>query len=330
MIRKTALVLLAVLLVAGAAFAGGQSEAGEVQTMRLATNHPEGTPASLGYELFADRVEELTDGAIEVEIFYSSVLGDSREVMEQVQAGAIEMTHISAGFVASFVPVVDVFNVPYLFRSHDHYWNVLNGSVGQEIIDDIDDTGVKHLYWVEGGSRSFFNNIRPIESPEDLQGMRIRVMGSPVMLETMELLGATPTTTAYAEVYNALQTGVIDGAENSAISITSMKFNEVSDYYSLNEHQKVPDMLLMNKDIFDGLPADQQEAIMQAADDAEMFTREEWIRQEDEAMDIIRDTGVQINEIEDKTPFIEATAPLHDKVNADFDGIVDKIKAVDG
>lgn len=334
MIRiATAMALIAIVLAAGFAFAAGQAEgeAMETQEWRLATNHVEGTPPSLGYELFAERVEELTDGAITVEIFYSSVLGDSREVMEQTQAGAIELTHISAGFLAAFVPMVDVFGVPYLFRSQDHFWNVLNGDVGETLEQEIeDDAGVKLLVWVESGARSFYNKVRPIYGPEDVEGLRIRVMGSPVMIQTMEVLGATPTTTAFAEVYNALQTGVIDGAENNPISVSSMKHDEVVDYYSLDEHMRIPDMLLMNIDVFESLSPDMQDAVLQAAQDAEEFIIEEWGRQEAERLEMIADTGVEINEIPDKSEFIEATEGLRAELAPKFGDLFERIQAVDG
>jgi tripartite ATP-independent transporter DctP family solute receptor len=327
--KRTVIFLLALLVLGSSlAFSSGKSEsAAQVKKMRLSTNHPDTTPASKGYQLFAKRVQELTNGAIQIDIFYSSVLGSEREVMEQVKAGAIEMTHISAGFLAAFVPVVDVFNVPYIFRSHDHYWKVLTGPIGKEIIDQIDKSGVKHLYWVEAGSRSFYNNMKPITKPEDLQGLKIRVMGSEVMLKTMRALGANPTTTAYAEVYNALQTKVIDGAENSAISVASMKHNEVAKYFSLSEHMKIPDMLLMGMAAYNKLSDKEKEAFAQAAKEAQEFTKAEWNRQESQAMEIVKKT-TQVNEIPDKTPFINAVMPLHKELSAKFGDLIERIKAV--
>lgn len=326
--RLLILFLLVAFAVTGIAFAGGKSEStAPVKKMRLSTNHPDSTPASKGYQLFAKRVNELSGGKITIDIFYSSVLGSEREVVEQVKAGAIEFTHISAGFLAAFVPSVDVFNVPYIFRSHDHYWKVLTGPVGKEIIADIDKSGVKHLYWVEGGSRSFYNNIKPITKPEDLQGMKIRVMGSEVMLKTMRALGATPTTTAFAEVYNALQTKVIDGAENSAISVASMKHNEVAKYFSLNEHMKIPDMLIMANAAYGKLSAEEKAFFEQAAKEAQDFTKAEWNRQEAGAMEIVKKTTT-VNEIPDKSAFINAAMPLHQELSPKFGGLIEKIKAV--
>lgn len=325
--RLFLVLLLAVVVAGGTVFAAGGAESrapGAVRTMRLATNHTEGTHASLGYELFARRVNELTDGEIQINIFYNSVLGSSREVMEQAQSGALDMTHISAGFVSAFVPVYDVFSVPYIFRSHEHYWNVLKGPIGDDLMAEMEGVGIKQLFWVDSGARSFYNNVRPIRTPADLRGMQIRVMGSPVMFETIELFGATPTATAFAEVYNALQTRVIDGAENNPISVTSMQHHEASRFYSLNEHMRIPDMLLMSLDLYNTLTPSQRAAFEQAAAEAEDFIREEYARQESQSLSVIA-TNTQINEIDDLTPFIEITAPLHQKLAPQFGGILERI-----
>ena len=322
-------VFLAVFLLAAPLFAGGQTEnaMGKATVLRISTNHPDTTPASKGLQLFAKRIEELTNGSIKGEIFYSSVLGSEREVMEQIKAGAVDITHISAGFLSAFVPVVDVFNVPYVFRSGDHFWKVLNGSVGKEITDAVEKSGYKFLYWEEAGARSFYNNIRPITSPQDVAGLKIRVMGSEVMIKAMDILGVNPTTTAFAEVYNALQTGVIDGAENNSISVSSMKHNEVAKYYSLDEHMRIPDLVLMSKQSWNALSESEQKAFAEAAKEAQDFTIAEWARQESAAYDIIRKTTA-INEIPDKAPWIAAVTPLQKELSPKFNGLIERIQAV--
>ncbi len=328
--RNVILVLVCALtiLFSASVFASGQTEgAGKVTTLKISTNHSEATPASKGLAVFASEIEELTEGSVKGEIFYSSVLGSEREVMEQLKVGAVDLTHVSAGFLSAFVPIVDVFNVPYVFRSGEHYWNVLTGEVGAEIIQAIEDAGYKFLYWEESGSRSFYNNVRPIYTPDDVKGLKIRVMGSEVMLETMTTLGANPTTTAFAEVYNALQTGVIDGAENNSISVSSMKHNEVAKYYSLNEHMRIPDLVLMSTDSWNALSDAQKDAFLDAAQTAQDFVIEEWNRQESAAYDIIRET-TEINEVADKTIWVDAVAELHEKLSPKFGGMIEKIKAV--
>ncbi len=327
--KRLAVLFVLVALVAGTALAGGKSEGATVQVrkMRLSCNNPPGNPPTMGYEFLSKRIKEMTNGEIDIGVFPSGMLGSEREVVEQVRAGAVEIIHVSAGFLGAFVPSVDVFNVPYLFRNHDHYWKVMTGPVGQKIAGDIDKYGAKLLVWVEGGSRSFYNNVRPITKPEDLVGLKIRVMGSPVMIQTMKSLGANPTTTAYAEVYSALQTKVIDGAENSPTSVASMKHNEVAKYFSLNEHMKIPDLLIMGNVSWNKLSDKDKEIFLKAAAEAQEYIKKEWNRQESINLEACKKTMV-INEIPDKTPFITAVKPLHEQLKSKFGDLIDQIKAV--
>ncbi len=330
MTKRMAVAFLLVALVAAAAVqAGGKSEgaAVPVRKMRLSCNNPPGTPPTMGYEFLSGRIKEMTGGEIDIGVFPSGMLGSEREVVEQVRAGAVEIVHVSAGFLGAFVKSVDVFNVPYLFRDHAHYWKVMTGPVGQRIAADIDQYGAKLLMWVEGGSRSFYNNVRPITKPEDLVGLKIRVMGSPVMIQTMKSLGANPTTTAYAEVYSALQTKVIDGAENSPTSVASMKHNEVARYFSLNEHMKIPDLLIMGNVSWNKLSDKDREVFKKAAAEAQEFCKKEWYRQESINLEACKKTMI-INEIPDKTAFINAVKPLHEELRSKFGDLIDQIKAI--
>jgi len=327
--RIVVLFVLIAFTVTGVAFAGGksESEAKPVRKMRLSSNNPPGNPPTMGYEFMANRMRELSNGEIDIAVFPSGMLGSEREVTEQCRAGALEIVHVSAGFLGAFVPSVDVFNVPYLFRSHDHYWKVMNGSVGQRIASDIEKWGAKLLVWVEGGSRSFYNNVRPITKPEDLAGLKIRVMGSPVMIQAMKALGANPVTTAYAEVYSALQTHVIDGAENSPTSVASMKHNEVAKYFSLTEHLKVPDLLIMGNVSWNKLSDKDKEIFKKAAEETQEYIKKEWNRQEAINLEACRKT-MTINEVPDKSAFINAVKPLHDELKSKFGDLIEQIKAV--
>lgn len=326
--RKVLVLSLCLALVGPLAlFAGGEREAREAETLslRIATNHTRETPASVGLRHFAERVSELTDGQVQIDIFYDAVLGTESEAVEQVFGGALAMTRVSTGHLNQFVPILDVFSVPYLFRDLDHKWSVLDGPIGAELEEHVAAEGLKLLYWVESGARSIYNNVRPINHPRDVQGLTIRVMGSPLMIQTIEELGASPTTTSFAEVYNALQTGVIEGAENSPSSVQTMRHDEVTEYYSLNEHMMIPDVLVMSLDVWNRLNPQQQAAIEQAAEDAKTFTIDEWVRQEEEALDEISG-NMSINFIDDKQPFIDALRPLHARANQRFDGLVERIQ----
>jgi tripartite ATP-independent transporter DctP family solute receptor len=296
--------------------------------MRIGGDQPAGAPGEKSFSFFAERMKEESDGQIIVTVYPNAVLGDNLELIEQVQAGVLEMSTASMGWLSSFVPLVDVFSTPYLFRDKDHYWKVLDGEVGREIAQQIEEgAGVKLLYWIDAGSRSFYNNVRPIKSPEDLNGLKIRVMGSPIMIQTMEAFGASPTTTSFDEVYSALQTGIIDGAENNPPSIDMMKHNEVSKYFSLDEHMMVPDCCIINIDVWNNLTPEQQEIFIKVSKEAQEFAKEEWARQEEKALEVIRE-NTEINSIPDKSRFIEAVKPLQQELDKKFDGYIGKIQAV--
>jgi len=300
---------------------------GDIIQMRLGGDQPADAPGEKGHVFFADRIKEETNGQIVITVYPNAVLGDNLELIEQVQAGVLEMSTASMGWLSSFVPLMDVFSVPYLFRDKDHYWKVLGGEVGREIAAYTEEVGMKLLFWIDAGARSFYNNARPIESPDDLKGLKIRVMGSPVMIQTMEAFGASPTTTSFDEVYSALQTGIIDGAENNSPSVNMMKHNEVAKYYSLDEHMMIPDCLIINLDVWNSLTEEQQDIFLKVGKEAQQFIKEEWARQEEEALVEIRKTTT-INNIPDKTKFIEVVKPLHESLSEQFEGFIEKIQAV--
>jgi len=304
-------------------FAAGEN----VITMKIAGDQPAAAPGEKGYSFFADRIKEETDGQIIITVYPNAVLGDNQELIEQVQAGVLEMSTASCGWLSSFVPIMDIFSLPYLFRDKEHYWKVLDGEVGREIADYVEEAGMKLLFWVDAGARSFYNNERPINTPDDLKGLKIRVMGSDIMIKTMKAFGASPTTTAFAEVYSALQTGIIDGAENNSPSIHMMKHNEVAKYYSLDEHMMIPDSLLISLNVWNRLTDEQKDIFIKVSKEAQEFVKEEWARQEEEALEVIRET-TKVNLIPDKSAFIKAVEHLQEELSPKFEGYVEKIKAV--
>jgi len=304
-------------------FASGEN----VISMKLASDQPATAPGEKGFKFFADRIEEETDGQIKITLYPNAVLGDIGELIPQVQAGVLEMAKTSCGWLSSFVPMVDIFSIPYLFRNKEHYWKVLDGEVGSEIANYTEAAGMKLLFWVDAGARSFYNNVRPIYTPDDLKGLKIRVMASDIMIKTMEAFGASPTTTAFAEVYSALQTGIIDGAENNPPSVDRMKHSEVAKYYSLNEHMMIPDNVVINLDVWNKLTKEQQDIFIKVGKEAQEFIKEEWARQEAEALKKISETTI-INEIPDRSAFIEKVKPLMELVSPKFEGYIEKIQDV--
>ena len=323
--KKIIIVVICVLFLISALgiFAAGEN----VISMRLAYDQPVTTPKAKGFNFFADRIKELTNGQIIITNYPNAVLGRPKENAEQVQAGALEMFTISCADLAMFVPIMDVFSIPYLFRDKEHYWKVLDGEVGREIAEYTEEAGMKLLFWVDAGARSFYNNVRPIYTPDDLKGLKVRVMSSDVMIKTMEAFGASPTTVAFSEVYSALQTGVIDGAENNPPSVDNMKHNEVAKYYSLDEHMMIPDSLIISLDVWNKLTKEQQDIFIKVSKETQEVVKKEWAKQEVEGLKRIS-VNTKINLIPDKSAFIEAVKPLQESLSPKFEGYIEKIQAV--
>jgi tripartite ATP-independent transporter DctP family solute receptor len=279
-------------------------------------------PASLTHQFFADRVEQLTDGEITVDVFDARQLGDAVESVQSLRNGTIALVTVSTSNLSQVVPQIDMFSLPYLFKSADHYWDYLNSDEAAEFIKPLEDKGIVVLGWIDSGSRNFFSE-EPIRSVEDVQGKKIRVMASPVQVKTIEAMGGTGVPIAWGELYNALQTGVVDGAENNHPSVVTMKFYEVSDYYTLDEHARIPDALLMSKAVYDKLSKEQQQAIRQAGKEAEAYMRGAWAMAEQSAIQDLQSRFTEIIEV-DKQPFIDAVAPLVEE-EAERLGVVDEV-----
>jgi tripartite ATP-independent transporter DctP family solute receptor len=189
----------------------------------------------------SERVKELTNGEIAVQVYHSRQLGDARDNVENVRNGSIAITTLSVSNLSQVLPVLDVWSLPYIFKSDDHYWYVLNHPKSWEFMKQLEPKGMRIITWITSGARNFFTQ-KPIRSTADLKGMKIRVMASPVMINTMKAFGASGVPTAWGELYTALQTGVVDAAENNHPSLISMKFYEVTKYYTLDEHMRIPDL----------------------------------------------------------------------------------------
>ena len=290
--------------------------------LKLNGLHAPEHPVSLTHHFFADRVEQLTDGEVTVDVFDARQLGDAVESVQSLRNGTIAFMTVSASNLSQVMPAIDMFSLPYLFKSGDHYWDYLNSDRAQAFVRPLEDKGIKVLAFIDSGSRNFFSE-EPIRSVEDVEGKKIRVMASPVQVKTIEAMGGTGVPVAWGELYNALQTGVVDGAENNHPSVVTMKFYEVSDYYTLDEHARIPDMLLMSKAIYDKLSPEQQQAIEKAGDEAEAYMRGAWTMAEQSAMTELQDRFEEIIEV-DKQPFIDAVSGLVEE-EAERLGVSDEV-----
>ncbi|WP_099823278.1 TRAP transporter substrate-binding protein [Oceaniglobus indicus] len=298
--------LLASAAMTGAAFACET-------TLRSSDTHPDGYPTVVAVEKMGELLKERTDGRLCIEVFHSAQLGEEKDTIEQTQFGVIDMNRVSLGPFNNIIEETQVPSLPYIFRSTEHMHKVMDGPVGQQILDAFADHDLIGLAFYDGGSRSFYNSEKPIKSMEDLAGMKFRVMQSDMFVDMVSALGANATPMPYGEVYSSIQTGVIDGAENNWPSYESSGHFEVAKYYTLDQHLIVPEVLVMSKAAFDKLSPEDQEAVRQAAKDSVPVMRELWAEREKASEQKVRDAGAEIVTDIDKTPFIEAMVPVYEK-----------------
>jgi tripartite ATP-independent transporter DctP family solute receptor len=296
-------------------------------TLRLSHNNPADHPTHVSMQFMADRVAELTDGEVEIQIFPNAQLGTQRESMELVQNCAIEMARSNASELEAFEESYSAINLPYIFESEEHFEAVISGEVGADILAASADNGFRGVAFLTEGARSFYGQ-KPILSPADLEGVKVRVQPSPSAIRMVELLGGSPTPIAWGELYSALQQGVVDAAENNPTALTNARHGEVVTDFSLDEHTIIPSVVVISNCAWDGMTADQQEAMMTAAAEAQVRHGEEWGKIADAALEQAREEfGTRIHEVE-KGPFIEAVQPMHEEVAAQSEALADLIERI--
>ena len=295
-----------------------------------AENQAEDYPTTQGAYKFAELVGEKTDGRIQIRVQPNGVLGDEKSVCEQLQFGGVDFTRVSLTALAEFVPKLNVLQLPYLYRDADHMWTVLNGEIGEEFINSFEGSDLVALSWYDAGARNFYNSVRPIEKPEDLKGLRIRVQKSEMMKGMIEYLEASPTPMAYGEVYSALQTGAIDGAENNWPSYESTGHYEVAKYVTVDEHSRIPELQLISRPTWDKLSEEDRAIIRECALESAEYEKKLWAEREKASEEIVRSSGCEITELsaEEKERFREAVKPMYEEYcGSDMDIIEAIIKA---
>ncbi|MCY0096325.1 TRAP transporter substrate-binding protein [Hoeflea ulvae] len=297
------------LATAAMAMAAGACET----TLKSSDTHPDGYPTVEAVKAMSKSLEERTDGRLCIEIFHSAQLGEEKDTIEQTQFGAIDLNRVSLGPFNNIIEETQIPSLPYIFRSVEHMHTVMDGPIGQEILDAFAEHDLIGLGFYDGGSRSFYNKEKPIKSMEDLKGMKFRVMQSDMFVDMVSALGANATPLPYGEVYSSIQTGVIDGAENNWPSYDTSGHFEVAKYYTLDQHLIVPEVLVMSKKSWDKLSPEDQVAVKAAARDSVPVMRELWVAQEKKSEEKVRAAGSEIITDIDKTPFIEAMKPVYEK-----------------
>ncbi len=275
----------------------------------LDTNHP----VHKAMVFMGNRLNELSDGKVQLHIYPGSVLGSETECLEQVRNGALVMTKTSAAALENFEPIYSVFGLPYLFRSEEHFWNVLNGTIGKEMLQKAKGDKILGLCYYDAGSRNLYTVDTPIQSPDDMKNLKIRVMNSPTAIRMIECLGGSPTPIAWGELYTALGQGTVVGAENNMPSFTSNRHYEVCKHFTNDAHTMIPDVLCISLDIWNNFTPEVQNWVQQAADESCQYQRELWKKMTLESIEIAKNEGVTIYDV-DKTPFVEKVKPMYDEI----------------
>ncbi len=266
----------------------------ECTVLKLAHGLDAEHPVHRGMEFMAKRVAEKSGGRLKIEIFPSEQLGSERECIEQVQLGMIAMTKTSSGPMEGFVPKIRVFGLPYLFRDDEHMWKVLEGPIGDELLDEPRDKYIKGLCYYDAGARSFYTKDKPIQAPADLKGIKIRVQKSEMSQKMVIAMGGSPTPIDWGELYSALQQGVIDGAENNPPSFLVSRHWEICKHYTLNEHLRMPDILIIGTKTWDRLSPEFQRILREAADESVRVQRELWADMTHQALEEVEKNGVNL------------------------------------
>lgn len=306
-------------LLIGLSLAVGFVAAATAQTtMKINISIAQNSHQGVAIDTFAREVEKRTGGRYKIQTFYNGSLGGERESIEAVQLGTQELTFSSTGPVPNFVPDAKILDIPFLFRDKAHARAVLDGPIGQEMLAKFDAKGFKALAWGENGVRNITNSKRPINTPEDLKGLKIRTMENPVHVAAYKGLGIITTPMAFPEVFTALQQGTVDGQENPLSVIMSAKLYEVQKYLSLTGHVYSPGIFLMNKAVFDKLSAADKQAFLDAAKEGVKVNRARVDEDDAKGVAFLRSQGMDVVENLDKAKFVAALAPVYAEFEKQF------------
>jgi len=282
--------------------------AAKARVLKFSSIHEPTHVSAITADLFAARVNALSNGELDVQVYHSRQLGDALANVENIRNGSIAFTSVSIANLSQVIPAMDMFSLPYIFKNDDHYWYCIQHPNIDKFMAQLEPKGIKRISWITSGARSLFTQ-KPVKTPADLKGQKIRVMASPVMINTMKALGANGVPIAWGELYNALQTGVVDGAENNPPSLISMKFYEVAKYFTLDEHMRIPDVNIVSTKVYNKLTKSQQAAIDRAAIEATHFMRGAWMVSRQTSLNQLKGKMAGIIE-PDKQPFIDAVSDL--------------------
>jgi tripartite ATP-independent transporter DctP family solute receptor len=293
--------------------------------------HPEGYPTVEAVENMGKKLEQATNGRLSIQMYASMQLGGEKETIEQTQLNAIQLVRCSVGTLGPVVDEINVFNLPFVFRDIAHMRKVVDGGVGQDLLDKVtsnDAAKLIGLCWMDAGARSFYDTKHSIKSIDDLKGLKIRVIGNPIFVDMANALGANGVAMGYDQVFSALQTGVIDGAENNPPSFVFDNHYQVAKFYSDSQHLIVPEMLVYSKRGWEQLKPEDQALVKKFAREAQAEARVLWDKKEADAFERMKAANIEIDHIADKKPFRDAVKPVWDKYGAKYADWIKRIDAV--
>ncbi len=294
--------------------------------LKASDTHPAGYPTVVAVESMGKKLDAATNGRIKIQMFPGGVLGQEKEAVEQVQLGAIQIARISLGVVGPVVNDVNVFNMPFVFRDETHMRHVIDGPIGDELLAKVTASPARlvALGWMDGGSRSLYTK-KPVKTPADLKGVKVRMMGNPLFVDTMNAMGGNGISMAYGEVFSALQTGVVDGAENNPPSyFTSNHYSTGTKYYSQTNHLIIPEIFVMSKVAWDKFSKEDQALIKKISRETQLEQRALWDKSVSDYSAKLKSSGVEFIPVDQKV-FFDATAPVRAKYGAQFTDLMKRI-----
>ena len=329
---KTFVSFFATTILAATTLASGPAVAQQKTVFKASDVHPAGYPTVVAVENLGKKLDAATNGRYSVQMYPSMQLGGEKEAIEQAQIGAIAFARVSVGALGPVIDDLNVFNLPYVFRNTTHMQHVIDGPIGQELLDKVTNSGkgLVGLCWMDAGARNFYNTKKPIKTMADLKGMKVRVMGNPMFVEMANSMGGNGIAMGYDQVFSALQTGVVDGAENNPPSFVFDNHYQVAKYYTVDEHLIVPEMVVFSKKAWDAMSKEDQALLVKFSKEAQQEERKLWEIYEQQAMDKAKAAGIQIIQVSDadKKAFQDAVKPVWDKYGPKYEATVKRIQEV--
>lgn len=294
---------------------GASAEGVKGLTLKLSHNANEQHLIHKAMTQFANEVNEKTNGDIKIEVYPNATLGGEKDNLEQMGIGALDMAKVSAASLETFAPVYEAFSVPYIFNNRDHFYGFMDSDQAKEVFHSTEAQGFIALTWLDSGTRSFYTVKTPVMTPADLKGLKIRTMDSPMAIEMMNCFGGSATAMPISDVYTAMQSGVIDGAENNETALTVGGHGEVAKCYSYDEHTRIPDIVLISTKVWNQFSVEQQEIVQAAADAAKETYKADWQAAIEQAVkDAETNMGVTFYHPDSLAPFQEAVQPIYDRL----------------